>query len=909
MRAPKNAPMRPPAHEPRVAAGRPLRPFALGALAMGSLLSGPLAGAAPAQSDGPAPGDAAPSEDAGPANEGAVPKDPKQPDPDPQAAEQPPEDPRPLIVDIRVQGLQFRRPEVVARRLGLVVGGRLPYPAQATQLQRQLFDDFRILVEREGYSFEEVEGGVVVHLSVVELPYDLDPKFVGNTRFKVEQLREWAELGDRVQVYTDEVEAIADRIQRAYRRQGYHFVEVFPRIGGSGVQGREIVFEIREGPKVYVKSVKITGNDNFESEGFLFWSRTLRKAASVKSKGRGFFAWWGHRYDEEVVEADRIGLQQAYRDRGYLDVVVAANVSFSRDRSGATLEFVVDEGPLYRVRRVDVQAFETERDPVTRERIERPVDLVIPRDEIDPLLALDPGGPFEAIRVQADQRRLLDLYGERGHIESARFEEDLDNAGWRWLGQDVVFDVESKTVDVVYKIQQGRPFTLRFLEVEGNLDTKDHVIRSKIGQLPGALIDGERMRADRARIERTGYFSDGFSRGVHPPPQFTFRTVPGVPDLVDAVMRVEEGRTINANLSGGVASDQGLVGIVSLQIGNFDARRLPRSIWSTPGEVYRKEAFTGNGETFGVDVSPGSEVNYSRIFYQHPDVLARYFDPIGLISEFQLRDRIFRSHDEARTFARLAVTRAFGQGDLSMSIGARWQSLDHSDFSDGALPQTLVNSRGRREYVGLTGSLSYNRLDSARLPRSGYAVRWTNTLYGEAFGSDENLWKSEFTFDRYFHFSEDTFSAAPGVYVGLGAGLAVPIDGEPGSVNYGERFFAGGARVGRGFRFRGIGPYQGEFPIGGETFLRSTFEYRVPLYTQSVPGTSRRRELFRGSLFLDTVTLDPNAYELDLDQTRVSAGIALGLIDPIPVTFSFGWPLREGNGDERQVFNFSLSLR
>ena len=99
------------------------------------------------------------------------------------------------------------------------------------------------------------------------------------------------------------------------------------------------------------------------------------------------------------------------------------------------------------------------------------------------------------------------------------------------------------------------------------------------------------------------------------------------------------------------------------------------------------------------------------------------------------------------------------------------------------------------------------------------------------------------------------------------------------------------------------------FGPGGETFLRSTFEYRVPLYTQSVPGTSRRRELFRGSLFLDTVTLDPNAYELDLDQTRVSAGIALGLIDPIPVTFSFGWPLREGNGDERQVFNFSLSLR
>jgi len=32
-------------------------------------------------------------------------------------------------------------------------------------------------------------------------------------------------------------------------------------------------------------------------------------------------------------------------------------------------------------------------------------------------------------------------------------------------------------------------------------------------------------------------------------------------------------------------------------------------------------------------------------------------------------------------------------------------------------------------------------------------------------------------------------------------------------------------------------------------------------------------------------------------------------IEPFPVTFSFGWPIELGEGDERQVFAFSLSLR
>lgn len=820
-------------------------------------------------------------------------------------------DDRPIIMGIEVKGLTAHDPMKIAARLGLKVGQ--PIPRRIDAAEKRLWADFYILFAANGYTFEEVDGGVIVHLDLIETPVVLDPRFIGNVHFDVDQLREWALLDDRVEVRIDEAERIEDRIRRAYQRQGYHFVEVSHVLGGDGVRRREMIFEIVEGPKVYVKSVTIEGNESIQDEGVLIWKKTLKKLAGIGTKGRGIFAWWGHRFDEEVMEADRIALANEYRKRGFVDVVVNAEVTFTADRSGVHVKYVIDEGELYTVESIKIRAVEFEEVevfPGQTERQERSVELTIPEEELRGLLELKVGEPIEQVRVQVDQRRLLERYGEDGHIPSSSFEDRGGSAGFRFLAPDTVFDYENKTVAITYVLQQGRPFYLRFLEIAGNENTKDHVIRKNFAQFAGELVDTVKMQDGMRRVRGTGFFDDPYGRGQHPPPQLSYRTVEGAPDQVDAFITVKEGRTINANLSGGVASDQGLVGIVSVQISNFDAQKFPRKWWNVFGEVYRKEAFNGDAETLGIDVSPGSQVSYWRLFYQHPDIFSRYFDPIGFVSEVQQRDRIFRSNDERRTFARFAVTRALGQGDVQLSAGLRWQELDIGDFNPAdALPRTLVNSQGRESFMGLTGSISANKLDNNRLPRSGWTARWTNTLYGEALGSDNNLWKSEASYDRYFHFAEDTNEAAPGIYLNFGAGLAVPVDGAKGSVNYGERYFFGGARFGRGFRFRGWGPYEGQYPLGGESYVRSTVEYRFPIYAQTVPGTSSRREVFRGSFFVDAGILDPSAYELDFGNRRATAGFALGLIEPFPVTFSFGWPIESGPGDERQVFAFSLSLR
>jgi outer membrane protein insertion porin family len=112
----------------------------------------------------------------------------------------------------------------------------------------------------------------------------------------------------------------------------------------------------------------------------------------------------------------------------------------------------------------------------------------------------------------------------------------------------------------------------------------------------------------------------------------------------------------------------------------------------------------------------------------------------------------------------------------------------------------------------------------------------------------------------------------------------------------------------RGFDFRGIGPHENGFPLGGTTSFYGTLEYRRPLVKNIQPGSYREIEAIQAGLFVDFGVLDPDEFSLDLDELRISTGILFGISFPVPLTFSFGFPLREGDGDDTQVFYFEIGF-
>src|SRR5690606_4193382 len=72
--------------------------------------------------------------------------------------------------------------------------------------------------------------------------------------------------------------------------------------------------------------------------------------------------------DDDVLREDAAALVSFYRDRGYLDVRVGSRIQPSPDGREAIVTFVIDEGPLYTLR--SIQVLYTERSAITQYRSE-----------------------------------------------------------------------------------------------------------------------------------------------------------------------------------------------------------------------------------------------------------------------------------------------------------------------------------------------------------------------------------------------------------------------------------------------------------------------------------------------------------------------------------------------------------
>jgi outer membrane protein insertion porin family len=811
----------------------------------------------------------------------------------------------PILVSVEFEGLVTYKKPSIMRALGLEIGKHVQ-PLDV----RNAFEAFGLYTKLG--VFEYVEGGVRLTLPVVELPSDIEPRFIGNDSFSLSKIVEWAGIGDRDFIYVHEADLVVARLNNAYRAQGFHFVEVrwVPGPSTPGQPVNDVIFQVIEGPKVRCIGLDLVGNDTLPDSGFWIWKGGLRRVAGVKTTGRGVLSWFGRPFVEEELQADLQAMRQAYRDRGYLDVRVQVDhYDFNDLRNRVKVHVVVDEGALWTVGSINLQSFAGSPGNAFEESgpLES-VALAFPEQELRDLFELKVGEAYEASRVSHDARAITEHYGVAGYLAAYLYEDPDSSGGFNLLPSEKLWDVENRQVHLTYRIVQGHKRRLRELSLEGNENTRDRILRREVLVLPGEIVDQEKLVRAQRRLTNTSYFSDPRDP-THPQPSFVLRNVDGNPDLVDVHFTVQQGTVVNATLSGGATSDGGLLGIVQVTADNFDISTPPSSITSAFGEIFDKRAFHGAGQRFSMRASPGSEIDSWSAGFSEPDAFRSHFNRSGWGFNASGRDRVWRSHDESRNRFHVYLSHLFEEADTSVQIGPVTQSVKIRNLDpDDALPRTLIASEGELDFLGLQLDLRVNKLDNRQYPREGSSTRWSTTAFGGVLGEDVDMIKSEVHHDYYWLLGESEEDIRSGMYTGFHVGVSDAYGDTP-FVPYSERFFLGGSSRLRGFRFRRVGPNDGKYSLGGETVISGTLEYRRTLFSSPLAGTTRRQEIFRGGPFLDFGVLGVDAWDLDLDDMRASVGISLGLTSPIPLVFNFGWPLMDGEGDDLQVFSFRVSLR
>lgn len=782
-----------------------------------------------------------------------------------------------------------------------------------------LFRAYRVLARVE---YRPVAGGDQVDLMLhieKELERDLEPRFIGNIEVPDEDILLWAGLTEGSELYLYQAARVRERLLRGYQSEGFIFAEVrvVERSHGQGIESGEllasdVIFEIQEGPQVRVRDVVFHGNETLHAGHFLFFRRGLPRLAGMELRGPAFFGLFAKRLDPDTLDADIIALRQVYRDYGYLDAVVELErLEFEDDREWVTIHVAIDEGELYQVRSVKIEGVERVENPARPGRFdEQPAELLFPEEELVELLATKPGSVFDKRTREKDLRALRTHYGEEGYIDHPSLS---DGDRLEVLEPELVFDEEEPLIDVVYRVAQGRQQFIREVRVAGNLHTRDEVVRRLITIDPGEAADPEQIERSRQRIQGTGWFSDQ-RRVEHREPYYRFLET-GDPHWKDLEYVVGEGQDLNFNLSGGVSSNLGAFGIVEFSKQNFDVTNMPRTPWSLIRDVADRQAFHGAGQELRLRASPGTRVSFFDVFFLEPDIFNRYRDRISLSLTARRRLRIYDTHDEAREEFGFQVGRQLGP-DSSVFAGYTFGIVDVDDIDGGgepvlndplAVPLTLLNQEGESDLAYVRLGYAKRTTDSRINPKNGVSLRWQNDIYDEGVGSDFEFVKSQITFDFYDEVDEGTDEVSDRYHIDFQAGVATP-HGNTDEVPYSERFFLGGQQTLRGFDFRGVGPNQKGFPLGGETYLYGSFEFRRPIVTTTQPGTYREIETMHLGAFVDAGVIGVDDFDVDFDDLRMSAGILFGLSVPLPITFSFGFPVLEDKGDDAQVLGFNIGF-
>jgi outer membrane protein insertion porin family len=752
------------------------------------------------------------------------------------------------ISDIRVEGNRRVEPETVRSYLQFSPGdaydaGKVDASLQAL-FATGLFTDVHI--NREGNS-------VVVY--VVENPVINQVAFEGNSEVDTDTLKAEVQLKAR-SVYTRaKVQADVQRILDVYRRQGRFAASVEPKIIELEQSRVNLVFEITEGGATKVKGINFTGNHAFTDS-------QLRDVISTTQTGWLDFLKGTSVYDPDRMNLDRELLRQYYLKNGYADVrVVASNAELDRDSSGFFINFAIEEGELYNFGAVT---------------IESSLPGVDPNRLIGDVLT-NSGALYNGGDIDKSSEKLTLLLAEQGYAFAR-------------VRPRATPDIPSRTIALVYAIDEGPRVYIERINVSGNLRTKDFVIRREFRLAEGDAYNP--LMVDRAKKRLQGL---GFFKAVD------IKRRPGsAPDRVILDVDLVEQSTGELSFGAGYSTSEGVIGDVSITERNL----------------------LGNGQFLRLKVGGSFERMQIDLSFTEPRFLDR-----NLSAGFDLFHKEVDQTDESgfntkRTGGTLRLGFPVSE-NLWMQTG---YTLDHStlevedECADGdcnddgrrdvsALVLEEIKTRGESSLTSSFGtSLTYDKRNNAKNPTSGYYMQVSTDFAGA--GGDVQYVRVNGEGRAYYPISENiTF---------VGRAIGGHIEGWGGDdVRLTDLYYRGGETI-RGFDRGGFGPrdLKTDDSIGGKTYWATTAEIRFPFpYIPDDLGLSGAVFADAGSLFdandLAKSLNKSGQLELaDSSAVRSSVGASVMWNSPVgPIRMDFAKALTKEKFDQEQFFRFGASTK
>lgn len=721
------------------------------------------------------------------------------------------------IQKIEVVGAQKQTSDTVIFKSGIRVGDD-PRNLDFTKITEKMwatgsFDDIK-------FELVDEKGGKKLIIRIRERPIIKEVDYRGGTELGLSNLK------DKVKekkltitaetVYDPEAaRKIKDLIVDQAAEKGFRSPVVDVTLEPMGPGIARLVYEIKEGGKARIYSIKFRGNKIYSS----------RQLAHFMEKTRQHWSFsWLTTHDllvDKNLEDDIKHLKEAYWRRGYKDVFVGQPTIEVQDFSTAAqkkknlLRVKQGKSPKYDMRASLVVpilegaqyyegTFKVEgNNKVFKEAFYRDKYAEMKRDNRSWLAKF-----FNLKSSTADQSaqksRPFDLDALNTSIDKVK--EAYSNQGYILFHAEKKLDVREdagrKLVDTTLKVEEGEPFTIRRIEFEGNVTTKDKVLRRAMRLREGDIFATEQFKDSFTGLGQLGFFD---VKAQEPKVDL----VPNKPQ-VDVTIRGEESGVNELLFQGGYGELFGF----------------------TLGASFATKNLGGGGESLSVSYSGGKFSKNFTIGYTEPYVLDLPYSFTATVANGTT------DYDASRVGAANAYTQA--TRSIGLNTGTRLSTFFpqsrlawFTTYSIGYAFSIIRIEGGRNFYFRDTQSqlsstfnqsIEFSTVNHPFKPTTGTRLGMSLEYGGWQFGGDSPYLRANWSFAKYGSVGERNIFAM-NVSYGYLRNLATS------ELPRYQLYRPGGENSVRGYLYGQIGsvlldPFGNPVVVGGNKQLVANFEYQ-----------------------------------------------------------------------------------
>jgi outer membrane protein insertion porin family len=745
-----------------------------------------------------------------------------------------------IVGRIVVQGNERIEQDTILSYLPIQIGDTVDQArldlALKTLTRTDLFSDVRI----------QLQGDTLL-VQVVENPIINQVLFEGNSSIKEDKLKDEVVVRPRGIFTKAKVQEDVGRIIELYRRSGRISATVTPKIVNLPQRRVDLIFEISEGPKSGILGINFQGNQQFSAND-------LRDVIVTKESHWYKFFESNDNYDPDRVEYDREQLRKFYRNKGYYDFHVVSSIAeLSPDKNSFGITYTIEEGQRYKFGKLSVQTELKKLNP----------------DILRALLPIRSGQLYADEQIEKATDALTFAAGSAGFaFVDVRPQYHANPA--------------THTVDVNFDVKEGPRVYIDRVDIVGNTQTLDYVIRREMSLSEGDAYNRVLVDQSKNKIKALGFFKD-----------VDITTQPGSePDRTNLLVKVTEQPTGELSASAGYSSVDQLV----VDLG------------------FNQSNFRGRGQDVRARVEIGSISQNIDFSFTEPRFLGRTlgagFDLYATRYDFTQ----YASYQSASAGGSVHIAFPLTVNS-TMSLRYTLREDDTIVASNLCIPGAeqvsvvLCDERGSYLTSAVGYSVRIDRRNDPVLPTRGYYLDLSQDIAG--LGGTVHYVRTEWDGGWYHGFNKDfilSLTTTGGFINGWNSD----------SIRIGDRFYRGGDSF-VGFQLAGIGPRDTQFgdALGGKLYLIGETQLTVPnglpaqygIKTALIADIGTLGLLDRSDKF-NPLTNAPLTNVRDDLGLRAAAGISVFWKSPLgPLRFDIAEPFVKEPYDITQIFRFSTNTR